>query len=185
MLKVWNMFLVIGTFSAVLFGTFATRSGLVDSVHSFARSEIGFPMFFFWGAITLISVSLILWRRSRGELRDEHTNTNLFSRESLFMLNNFIFVPACSSPSSGASSGAPIVSELVMNTNITLGTDYFMRVTPPLFAALYILMGLAPLSAWGKTSLSRLGKALLIPLLLTGISVVLFFIGGVTICRLA
>src|SRR5690606_17825513 len=52
MLKLWNMFLVIGTFSAVLFGTFATRSGLVDSVHSFARSEIGLPMFLFWALMT-------------------------------------------------------------------------------------------------------------------------------------
>ncbi len=179
MLKVWNMFLVIGTFSAVIFGTFATRSGLVDSVHSFARSEIGFPMFFFWGGMTVVSVALILWRRSRGELRDEHSNTNLFSRESLFMLNNFIFVALFIAIFWG-SFGAPIISELVMNTNITLGSDYFMRVTPPLFAALYILMGIAPLSAWGKTSLSRLGKSLLVPLLLTAISVVLFFVGGVT-----
>ena len=157
MLKVWNMFLVIGTFSAVIFGTFATRSGLVDSVHSFARSQIGYPMFFFWAGVTLISVWLILWRRSRGELRDEQTNTSLFSRESLFVLNNFVFIALFVAIFWG-SFGAPIISELVMNTNITLGTDYFMRVTPPLFAALYILMGIAPLSAWGKTSLTRLGQ---------------------------
>ena len=179
MLKVWNMFLVIGTFSAVIFGTFATRSGLVDSVHSFARSEIGFPMFFFWGGMTVVSVGLILWRRSRGELRDEHSNTNLFSRESLFMLNNFIFVALFIAIFWG-SFGAPIISELVMNTNITLGSDYFMRVTPPLFAALYILMGIAPLSAWGKTSLSRLGKSLLIPILLTVVSLGYFYTSGLT-----
>ena len=177
--KVWNMFLVIGTFSAVIFGTFATRSGLVDSVHSFARSEIGFPMFFFWAAMTIISVSLILWRRNRGELRDEHSNTNLLSRESLFMLNNFIFVALFIAIFWG-SFGAPVISELFLNTNITLGSDYFMRVTPPLFVALYILMGIAPLSAWGKTSLSRLGQAMLVPLLLTGVSLVVFVIGGVT-----
>ncbi len=53
MLKVWNMFLVIFAFSAVIFGTFATRSGLVDSVHSFAQSGIGTPMFLFWGGMTL------------------------------------------------------------------------------------------------------------------------------------
>ena len=53
MLKVWNMFLVIFTFSAVIFGTFATRSGLIDSVHSFAQSGIGMPMFLFWGGMTL------------------------------------------------------------------------------------------------------------------------------------
>jgi cytochrome c-type biogenesis protein CcmF len=178
MLKVWNMFLVIGTFSAVIFGTFATRSGLVDSVHSFARSEIGYPMFFFWAGMTLVSVCLILWRRSRGELRDERSNTSLFSRESLFVLNNFVFVALFVAIFWG-SFGAPIISEMFMNTNITLGTDYFMRVTPPLFAALFVLMGVAPLSAWGKTSLTRLGRSLLMPLALTGVSLGLFYLGGV------
>ncbi|MBI1259429.1 MAG: heme lyase CcmF/NrfE family subunit [Chloroflexi bacterium] len=179
MLKVWNMFLVIGTFSAVIFGTFATRSGLVDSVHSFARSAIGYPMFFFWAGMTVISVWLILWRRSRGELRDDQTNTSLFSRESLFVLNNFVFIALFIAIFWG-SFGAPIISELFMNTNITLGKDYFMQVTPPLFAALFILMGVAPLSAWSKTSMTRLGQSLVIPVILTLVSLLGFYLTGVS-----
>jgi cytochrome c-type biogenesis protein CcmF len=177
MLKLWNMFLVIGTFSAVIFGTFATRSGLIESVHSFARSEIGFPMFAFWSVITLISVGLILWRRNQGALRDDHTFANLLSREALFVLNNVIFVALFAAIFWG-SFGAPIISELFLDTNITLGTDYFMRVTPPLFAALYLLMGIAPLSAWGATSLPRLGRALLVPLILTALFLGLMALGG-------
>ncbi len=178
MLKTWNMFLVIGTFSAVIFGTFATRSGLIESVHSFARSEIGFPMFWFWFIITFISVGLILWRWNRGELRDEHQFANILSRESLFVLNNVIFV-ALFVVIFWGSFGAPIISDLFAGTNITLGSEYFMQVTPPLFAALYILMGIAPLSAWGATSLSRLGRALIVPLALTVGLVVLMFLTGV------
>jgi cytochrome c-type biogenesis protein CcmF len=177
MLKTWNLFLVIGTFSAVIFGTFATRSGLVDSVHSFARSEIGYPMFAFWAAQALVAAYLLVWRRSRGELRDDHAFTSLFSRESLFVLNNFIFLSLFIAIFWG-SFGAPILSELVMNTHITLGADYFLRVTPPLFVALYVLMGIAPLSAWGATSLNRMGRALVIPGLLTLASLALFFVGG-------
>ncbi len=165
MLKVWNMFLVIGAFSAVIFGTFATRSGLIESVHSFARSQIGFPMFAFWAALTLISVGLILWRWNRGELKDEHPFVNVLSRESLFVLNNVIFV-ALFVVIFWGSFGAPIISDLFLGTNITLGTDYFMQVTPPLFAVLFVLMGIAPLSAWGATSLRRLGRALLVPFVL-------------------
>jgi cytochrome c-type biogenesis protein CcmF len=179
MLKTWNMFLVIGTFSAVIFGTFATRSGLIESVHSFARSQIGFPMFAFWGIITLVSVAMLLWRRNRGELRDDHQFANLLSRESLFVLNNVIFVALFVAIFWG-SFGAPIVSELFLDTNITLGTDYFMQVTPPLFAALYLLMGIAPLSAWGATSLGRLGRSLIVPLILTAIFVALFALGGMS-----
>jgi len=173
MLKVWNMFLIIGTFSAVIFGTFATRSGLVESVHSFARSEIGFPMFFFWFTITIVSVALILYRRNQGMLDDDHRFTNLLSREALFVLNNMIFMALFVTVFWG-SFGAPIISELFLDTNITLGTDYFNTVTPPLFLALYILMGVAPLSAWGVTSLSRLGKSMLIPIALTIVSLLIF-----------
>ncbi len=177
MLKVWNMFLVIFTFSAVIFGTFATRSGLISSVHSFAQSEIGFPMFAFWAVVTLVSVGLLLWRWNRGELRGEHAFTSLLGREALFVLNNAIFIALFFAIFWG-SFGAPILSELFLNTNITLGADYFLQVTPPLFIALYLLMGIAPLSAWSATSLRRLGRALVVPALVTVVFVVVMFVTG-------
>jgi cytochrome c-type biogenesis protein CcmF len=177
MLKVWNMFLVIGTFSAVIFGTFATRSGLVNSVHSFARSSIGYPLFFFWAIVTVVSVGLILWRWRRGELRDERSFANLMSREALFVLNNLVFVMLFVAIFWG-SFGAPIISELFANTKITLGKDYFLNVTPPLFLALYILMAIAPISAWGVTSLRRMGKALFIPFVLALVLVAILALSG-------
>ena len=166
MLKTWNMVLIIGTFSAVMFGTFATRSGLVSSVHSFARSEIGGPMFLFWSGITLISTVLLIWRWNRGELADDHAFPGWFSREGMFVMNNIVFFALAVAVFWG-SFGAPIIAETFANEEITIGTDYFMRVTPPLFAVMYILMGVAPLAAWGATSANRLGKHIWRPLALT------------------
>lgn len=177
MLKVWNMFLIIGTFSAVIFGTFATRSGLVDSVHSFARSGIGFPMFFFWFGITFVSVVMILWRMNQGLLKDEHEFKSIFSREVLFVFNNFVFLALFLAILWG-SFAMPIISELVANTEVTYDATYFNFVTMPLFALMYILMGIAPLSAWGASSLARLGKAMLIPIGLTVISLGGFILIG-------
>ena len=177
MLKTWNMFLIILAFSAMLFGTFATRSGLIDSVHSFAQSEIGFPMFAFWAGMTLIGVGLILWRRNRGELKDEHTFAGLLSRESLFVLNNVIFV-ALTGAIFWGSFGAPIISEVFLGQDITLGAEYFEQVTPPLFIALYILMGITPLAAWGGMSFRRLGQALIIPTVITLVILVIVFLTG-------
>ncbi len=171
MLKVWNMFLIILTFSAVIFGTFATRSGLIDSVHSFAQSSIGTPMFLFWASVTVVSVGLILWRWNRGELRSEHGFAGLFSRETLFVLNNVVFVALAIAVFWG-SFGAPILSELVFSTDISLGADYFNQVTAPLFVVMYLLMGVAPLSAWGAASAMRLGRAMVVPLALTLITVI-------------
>ncbi|MBL8132662.1 MAG: heme lyase CcmF/NrfE family subunit, partial [Anaerolineae bacterium] len=177
MLKVWNMFLVIFTFSAVIFGTFATRSGLVESVHSFAQSSIGVPMFAFWGGLTLISVYLILLRWRQGGLKDEHAFAGLLSRETLFVLNNVVFVALTLAVFWG-SFGAPILSELFAGTEITLGAEYFNSVTAPLFIVMYILMGIAPLSAWGATAAARLGRALLVPLLLTAAALAAAFLLG-------
>jgi cytochrome c-type biogenesis protein CcmF len=177
MLKVWNMFLVIGTFSAMIFGTFATRSGLIDSVHSFSQSPIGFPMFFFWAIMTLISVALIIWRWQRGELKSDRKFVSLFSREALFVLNNVVFVLLFIAVFWG-SFGAPVISELFADTKITIGKEYFVSVTPPLFVALYILMGVAPLSAWGAASIQRLGKALLVPFALTLVLLAFFALTG-------
>jgi cytochrome c-type biogenesis protein CcmF len=170
MLKVWNMFLVLATFSAVLFGTFATRSGVIESVHSFARSEVGFPMLAFWAVMTLTGLVLLLWRWNQGKLEDEHEFAGLLSRESLFVMNNVIFM-ALTIAIFWGSFGAPITSELFLGTEISLGADYFMMVTPPLFGAMYLLMGIAPLSAWSSTSLARLGSALLVPAALTVLTV--------------
>jgi cytochrome c-type biogenesis protein CcmF len=179
MLKMWNMFLVIGTFSAVIFGTFATRSGLIESVHSFAQSQIGTPMFLFWAAVTLVSIGLIVWRWNRGELKDEHAFAGILSRETLFVLNNVVFVALAVAIFWG-SFGAPILTELAMNTDITLGAEYFNNVTPPLFLALYILMGIAPLSAWGATTARSLGKALVVPLALTAVALLVIVLTGTT-----
>jgi cytochrome c-type biogenesis protein CcmF len=169
MLKVWNMALVIMTFSAVMFGTFATRSGVIQSVHSFARSEIGWPMLLFWAGMTLVAGALLVWRWQRGELRDEHPFVGILSRESLFVMNNVIFM-ALTVTIFWGSFGAPITASLFFNQEITLGVEYFMLVTPPLFALMYLLMGVAPLSAWSAMSLRRMGASLLWPLALTALT---------------
>jgi cytochrome c-type biogenesis protein CcmF len=78
------------------------------------------------------------------------------------------------------SFGAPIISELFLGTNITLGAEYFNAVTAPLFAVMYILMGVAPLSAWGAMSVGRLGRALIAPLGLTLLTLAALVVTGTT-----
>lgn len=170
MLKLWNMILVIASFSAVMFGTFATRSGVIESVHSFARSEVGFPMLAFWAAMTIVALATLLWRWRRGELRDERQFANLLSRESLFVLNNVVFIALFLAIFWG-SFGLPITSELLLGREVTIGAETFEFYVVPLFIAMYVLMGLAPLSAWGASSARRLGRALKLPLALTAVSI--------------
>ncbi len=177
MLKLWNMALVIATFSAVMFGTFATRSGVIESVHSFARSQVGFPMLGFWALMTLVALALLSWRWRRGELRDERPFLNILSRESLFVLNNVIFIALFCAIFWG-SFGLPITSELLLGKEVTIGPETFEFYVAPLFAAMYLLMGVAPLSAWGASSLRSLGRSILAPLAVTGLCVLLIMLSG-------
>ncbi|MCY3834526.1 MAG: cytochrome c biogenesis protein CcsA [Chloroflexi bacterium] len=180
MLKLWNMILVISTFSAVMFGTFATRSGVIESVHSFARSEVGFPMLAFWAVMTLVALATLLWRWRRGELRDERQFANLLSRESLFVLNNVVFIALFLAIFWG-SFGLPITSELLLGKEVTIGPQTFEFYVVPLFIAMYILMGLAPLSAWSATSLRRFGAGLKAPLALTMLSILALALSGTSL----
>ena len=155
--KSWNLFLVTLAFSSVLFATFATRSGLVESVHSFARSEIGWPLFFFWAGMTLLAGALIAWRYHRGELRADWRILHWSSREFLFALNNLLFTVLIFAIFWG-SFGAPIVSELVLGQTRILRVTYFEQVSVPLFIAIFMLMGVAPLAAWGARNGRRIWR---------------------------
>lgn len=177
MLKLWNIVLVITSFSAVMFGTFATRSGVIDSVHSFARSEVGFPMLAFWLVMTLIALAATLRRWQQGALRDEHQFASFLSRESLFVLNNVVFMALFIAIFWG-SFGLPIVSELILGKEVTIGAETFEFYVVPLFIAMYLLMGIAPLSAWGASSARRLGAALRAPLAATAAIVLLLILLG-------
>ncbi|MBN1678857.1 MAG: heme lyase CcmF/NrfE family subunit [Anaerolineae bacterium] len=169
MLKFWNLLLIVLTFVLVVLGTFATRSGVVSSVHSFAESEIGLPMFTFMGVSTLASVLLLVWRQERGDLRGADELDSLFSKESLFLLNNWMFLGLTVVVLWGtwAEAITTIAVDLgLRDTVINLGPDYFPPVVRPFLIALYILMGIAPLAAWRRSTAERLGRAVVIPLAL-------------------
>jgi cytochrome c-type biogenesis protein CcmF len=176
MLKVWNMFLIILTFLLVILGTFSTRSGIVASVHSFAQSAIGAPMLAFLAISVLGCLSMLVWRWQRGELASDHQLDALISRESMFVLNNWIFVGIAIMVLWGTY--APVFTELFRGETITLGAEYYRAVVIPLFGAMYVLMGVAPLVAWKRSSLSALGRTLRVPVILTLATIAILFVLG-------
>lgn len=72
-MKAWNVSLMLGAFFMTIFGTFLTRSGLIASVHSFARSDIGIYFVWYMVALALFLIVLVSWRlpELRGKLIDE------------------------------------------------------------------------------------------------------------------
>lgn len=117
MLKVWNLVLVIASFWLTIFGTFLTRSGVVQSVHAFGEDpQLAWTFGIFMVIILIISFGLLFWRlpllRSRNELE------SVLSREFAFLLNNWLFLLAAF-----FIAGATIYPTLREWTGI-LATDY-------------------------------------------------------------
>ncbi len=168
LLKHWNMVLIILTYALVIFGTFLTRSGVLSSVHAFAQSAIG-PLFFGFIGITF-SISLFLLMRRWDDLKSDLRIESLLSREALFTFNNMVFMGILVISFWGVIF--PILSELVTGQKVTVGPPFYEKATGPLFGLMLLLMGIAPLSAWGFASAKRLGRLIWIPAALAAATVV-------------
>ena len=171
MLKIWNMGLVVATFLLTIFATFLTRSGLIESVHTFAENtKIAFIFLAFMGAVTVACIMLIVWRKPM--LQSERQIESYLSRESAFLFNNVIFLAAAFAVMFGTLF--PLITEGITGQTITVGPPYFNRINLPLGLALLALMGIGPVIAWRKASRRNLVKNFVTPTIV-GISVALCF----------
>ena len=174
MLKVWNMVLIWITFELTLFGTFLTRSGVVESVHSFALSPIG-PMFAVFIIGTLLGfLALLLWRLPL--LRSENQLDAVLSRETSFLTQNVIFVVIMLATLLGTLFRP--ISEWVTGEKISLNAPYFNKVNGPVFFVLLLLMGAAPLLAWRRSGPETLRRNFGIPVAAAILSVPVVWLLG-------
>lgn len=185
MLKGWNMAMIITTYLLVLFGTVATRTGLLSSVHTFAQSPLAVPMGVFLGGSLLLSAGMFVWRGQKGYFRGDHEIEGVLSRESMFLLNNWIFLALTIVIFFG--TWAEKITDVMVGLGlrdsvITLGRAYYEPPVAVLFLLLYILMGVAPLVAWRRATLARVGRSLRGPALgMVAVMVVLPMLGIMTI----
>jgi len=151
-LRVWNVLLVILAFSLSLFGTFLTRSGVVNSIHSFTQSSIG-PWFLAFIALTVaISLAVVFWRLPL--LRSQTRLESPVSREAAFLYNNLLLLALCLTILWGVVY--PLISEAVRGEAVVLGRayyDFFLRIFG---LPLLLLMGIGPLIAWRRASFASL-----------------------------
>jgi cytochrome c-type biogenesis protein CcmF len=159
MFKVWNMVLIIITYSLVIFGTFLTRSGVVSSVHTFTQSGVG-PLFLVFVAATFIYSVVLLFDRL-DSLRSQNALDSMLSREAIFLLNNLLFLAIFFVTFWGTLF--PVVSELVAGQKAIVGPPFFNQVNGPLFAVLVLTMGIAPLMPWRRASRGKLAHLVLWP----------------------
>jgi cytochrome c-type biogenesis protein CcmF len=175
MLKVWNMVLVILAFSLSLFGTFLTRSGVVNSIHSFTESSIG-PWFLgFIAVVVAASLTLLFWRLPL--LRSPTRLESPISREAAFLYNNLLLLALCLTILWGVVY--PLLSDAVRGESVVLGRPYFDFFLRIFGLPLLLLMGIGPLIAWRRASLASLATTFRWPTAIAlGTGVVLLFLGA-------
>lgn len=152
----WNFLLVIFSFVLVLFGTYATRSGAIQSVHAYARSNLGGV---YLGAIVFTlggALALLVWRRSLLQRDDPTENEGLLTRDGTFTLTLILFSTLTISVFIG--SVLPTLSQRMMGQAFEAGPDWFDQVTGPQFAALLLLLGVCPVLGRSVQALRQLKK---------------------------
>ena len=165
MLKVWNLVLVFLTYELVLIGTFITRSGVIESVHAFALSNVG-PLFLGFIALSIFGFLWLLLDRLP-LLRSDNELDSMLSRESGFLFNNVVFVGIAFATFFGTTF--PMFSELLTGNKISVAAPWFNKVNGPIFVVLLILMGAGPLLGWRRSTKETLRKNFQWPLLATAL----------------
>jgi cytochrome c-type biogenesis protein CcmF len=169
-LKGWTITLVQATFLLVVLGTFMTRSGVFNSVHSFTQSAIGPTILGFLAVALLFSIGLLAFRIDK--LESEGGIEGAASREAMFLVNNLIFVLLTFTVLIGTVF--PLIVEAVKGKQMSVGRPYFDSMVVPIGVALIFLLGIGPALPWGRATKEQMKKALLPPF----IGAALFLAGG-------
>ena len=169
-LKGWTVTLVMSSFLLTVLGTFMTRSGVFNSVHSFTQSSIG-PTILVFLAIALIWSVVTLSMRV-DQLSSERTIGSATSREAWFLVNNLFFVLLTFTILIGTVF--PLVVEATRGVQMSVGRPYFDKMAVPIGLCILFVMGIGPALPWGRADRNQLRRALGVPL----IGAFLFLAGG-------
>lgn len=148
MLRVWNLSLLLATFSLTILATFLTRSGVLDSVHSFNNTGIGPALLVFFALVVCGGLGLLAWRGDL--LRSPGSIETPVSREAAFLVNNLLFGAFAVVVLLGTVF--PLIDQAVTGQQITVGSPYFDSMTMPIVVCLLFLMAVGPLLPWRRAS---------------------------------
>jgi cytochrome c-type biogenesis protein CcmF len=175
MLQVWNISLLLATFCLTVLGTFFTRSGVLESVHSFtADGGIGPYLLGFFGLCVAACIGLLAWRGDR--LHSPGSLTTPVCREGAFLANNFLFAAFAFVVLLGTVF--PLVVEALKGSSITVGGPFFDTMTMPIVLCLLFLMAVAPVLPWQRAPAGLLRQRLAWPLGLSAAVLVACLAGG-------
>ena len=184
MFKRWNAVLIAATFILCILGTYLTRSGVIQSVHSFGDAAVGtffltllrmpaldrlvavlggvIGTFFlvFLGIVTLATAALLVLRRR--ELKSEHRVEHLMSKDGFFLAVNILLVIIMMVTLIGTIF--PLISTVVIGEQVSVGPPFYNKVILPMALLLVALMAVGPLLTYGRDAGVKIMRRLPLPL---------------------
>ena len=147
LLKSWTVVLSIATFTLSMSGTFLVRSGILNSVHTFANDpKRGVFILFF--LFVLILLSLILFFIYQDKDNNSQKEFFLISKETSILINNWFMMYFLSVVLIGTIY--PIFLEVLINEKISIGPPFFNKLLIPFVAIFLIFMTIGPKLNWIK-----------------------------------
>ncbi len=175
MFKRWTISLLTLTFVLCLLATFITRSGVIQSVHAFGQSTIGYYYLGFIGLSLALAFGL-MYRRQR-QLQGEHDLESGFSRETGFYLANLLFCGAALAVLLGTFYSP--LAEWISGVSAALGATFYNRVFGPIALAILLIMGFCTALGWRLGSAEKLWRAARIPIAIAGSVAISLIVAGI------
>ncbi len=164
----WVIILCILTFILSVTGTFLVRSGILNSVHSFASDPArGVYILLFLSSLIFVSV-FILFKKFK--LSNYYINTN--SKETFILVNNWFMIFYLITVLLGTVY--PIFTEVLTNQKVSVGPPFYNTVIIPIVILFLIFMSIGPQADWIRSKIKK--KILMLKILSLSILVNLFII---------
>ena len=141
----WVIILCLLTFILSVTGTFLVRSGILNSVHTFASDPSRGIFILLFLSIMIFSALIIFFLKNKKETY----NFNLESRETFILANNWFMVFFLATVLIGILY--PIFLDVLTNVKISVGPPFFNIVIIPLVIPLIFLMSIGPKFGWIKS----------------------------------
>lgn len=175
LLRIWNLSLLVATYSLTILGTFLTRSAIIQSIHAFSNSTIGPALIAYFGLVVVVGLALIGWRGDA--LASPGGIDAPVSREGAFLVNNLLFATFALVVLVGTVM--PLFVAALSTQEISIGRPYFNAFSVPLGIALLFFMAVAPALPWRRGSAEVLRGRLAVPAWAAALTLVVLVAVGV------
>ncbi|MDC3186064.1 heme lyase CcmF/NrfE family subunit [Candidatus Pelagibacter sp.] len=167
----WVIILSIATFTLSMCGTFLVRSGILNSVHTFANDpERGLFILIFLFALIFLSLFIFFFFHQTS--KNNSSNFFWLSKETSILVNNWFMMYFLSVVLIGTVY--PIFLDVISSQKISVGPPFYHKLIAPFLIPFLFAMSIGPRLKWIRSDLKD--KIYLISLLIISILISFFIV---------